>query len=287
MRKFSTAVFFLFIIFAAGIILQKRYNFISILETSTVESQKKSEDYIGMLRKGMMERQNDITVSFVGKSDEVKKYSVDAISKVFEIDGKETSSDYDYLRYHYAGTSITMTGFGRSFQVNYKIDYLESKKQMEEVDKEVKRLIKDMNLEKKSDFKKVKKIHDYIIRNVQYDVSTKNNSAYAALIKKSSACQGYATLVYKMMTEAKIPCRIIAGRSSGEAHAWNIVKVNKKWYNLDCTWDDPVGEPDPSTVHYEFFLKSDGDFKDHQRDEEYDSKEFRLQYPIALKSYGN
>lgn len=287
MRKFSAVICFFFFILTTGVVLQRRYNIISILETSTVESQKKSEDYISALRKGMMERKTDITVSFVGKSEEVKKYSVDAISKVFEIDGKETSSDYDYLRYHYAGTSITMTGFGRSFQVNYKIEYLENKKEMEQVDKEVKRLIQSMNLENKSDFKKVKKIHDYIIRNVQYDVSTRNNSAYAALIKKSSACQGYATLVYKMMTEAGIPCRIIAGRSSGEAHAWNIVKVDKKWYNLDCTWDDPVGEPDPSTVHYEFFLKSDGDFTDHQRDEEYDNKEFRSQYPIALKSYGS
>ena len=27
---------------------------------------------------------------------------------------------------------------------------------------------------------------------------------------------------------------------AGEAHAWNIVKVDGQWYHLDTTWNDPV-----------------------------------------------
>lgn len=286
MRKGTYFLVFLIGIAAICILLQKRYNIISFFEPSTIANQGKSQEYLSALWDGMMERESEIVVNFVGDSTEVKEYSVNALNQVFEIDREETSSDFDYLRYHYAGTSVTMTGFGRSFQVAYRIDYLETKEQLQQVEKEVARVLEQLQISKKSDFKKVKRIHDFIIKNAQYDTTAKRNSAYSNLIEKKSACQGYATLVYKMMTDAGIPCRIIAGKSSGEAHAWNIVKVDGKWYNLDCTWDDPVGKIDPDAVHYEFFLKSDSDFTDHQRDEEYDSREFRSQYPISLISYG-
>ena len=38
-------------------------------------------------------------------------------------------------------------------------------------------------------------------------------------------------------------------------HAWNIVKVNGKWYHVDATWDDPVWDM-PGRSNHDYFLVS-------------------------------
>ena len=43
-------------------------------------------------------------------------------------------------------------------------------------------------------------------------------------------------------------------------HMWNKVYYNKKWYNVDVTWDDPVSNMKDNRK-YEFFMLSDNDMK--------------------------
>ena len=137
-----------------------------------------------------------------------------------------------------------------------------------------------------SDYNKVKAIHDYVIDNVTYDMSTNFNSPYYALMEGTSACQGYAVLIYKMLTEADISCRVITGKAKGGLHAWNLVKIDDKWYNLDATWDDPVGLFGKSAARYRYFLKTDREMTDHKRDKEFTTDQFNNDFPMAMKSYG-
>ncbi|MGN1102719.1 MAG: hypothetical protein ACI4RG_11040, partial [Huintestinicola sp.] len=40
--------------------------------------------------------------------------------------------------------------------------------------------------------------------------------------------------------------------------AWNVVKVDGDWYNIDATWDDPIlSEVDETNVRYRYFLVPD------------------------------
>ena len=80
--------------------------------------------------------------------------------------------------------------------------------------------------------------------NITYDYKNLNDpnytlkfSAYAALINKTSVCQGYATLFYRLALEAGLDARVIAGVAGGGNHAWNIVKIGKTYYHLDATFD--------------------------------------------------
>ncbi len=57
------------------------------------------------------------------------------------------------------------------------------------------------------------------------------------------------------MQQLGIPCYYCTG-TSGEDHAWNIVKLDQTYYNVDVTWDDT----DPGT--YDYFNKSDYEFAD-------------------------
>ena len=53
-----------------------------------------------------------------------------------------------------------------------------------------------------------------------------------------------------------------ATNSSGktESHAWNCVKINGIWYEIDSTWDDPIiiGNGKLSNQSkYQYFLKGE------------------------------
>lgn len=118
--------------------------------------------------------------------------------------------------------------------------------------------------------------------NIQYDYSLQNYSAYNAIVQKSVVCQGFSSLTYKMLKELGVGVRYISGMGNGGRHAWNIVRIGGKWYNIDNTWDENLSSY--SNLSYEYFLKSNNDFGGHIRDSEYDGS-FNQKYPMASASY--
>lgn len=208
------------------------------------------------------------------------------LSEICAIDDKETSDDADYLE-----NSISSINVGTSYNyigskiidstITIKIKYLESAQQLKEVNKKVKKILKKLDLEGKSEAQKVKLIHDYIINNTKYISSENSHTAYGALQGKA-VCQGYSQLAYKMLTDANIKCHFISGKANNgkktEDHAWNLVQVKNKWYYLDVTWDDPTGGED--RLRYDYFLVGSKRFeKDHMA-----AKEFKKLITKASKS---
>ena len=103
-----------------------------------------------------------------------------------------------------------------------------------------------------SDTEKVTAIHDYLIYHADYtangdlDQATARNASVAGLVLDGSAvCSGYAESFYLLAKAAGLECEYVSGESIPKqddfGHAWNRVKVDGKWYYVDCTWDDPVG----------------------------------------------
>jgi len=92
-----------------------------------------------------------------------------------------------------------------------------------------------------TDLQKEKAIHAWILKTVSYDFTLVNHSAYAGLVAPhKTVCQGYALLMYKMLTQAGITTRIVSGTLNGESHAWNKVCIDGNGYNVDATNDDGV-----------------------------------------------
>lgn len=105
-----------------------------------------------------------------------------------------------------------------------------------------------------SNYEKEQYLHDVLVAKVDYDMSAKmNQSAYSALVLGKSVCAGYARAFQYLMQQAGIPCYYCTGYA-GEDHAWNIVKINGNYSNVDVTWDDT----EPST--YDYYNKSDNAF---------------------------
>lgn len=65
------------------------------------------------------------------------------------------------------------------------------------------------------------------------------------LKRKSTLCSGYAYLVKELSTLAGLECDIVNGYGKTSAsfkriktpnHAWNVIKLDGKWYVSDATW---------------------------------------------------
>lgn len=122
-------------------------------------------------------------------------------------------------------------------------------------------------------------MYDYICANVSYDYTTPGtlkHTAYAAMINGSAVCQGYATLMYRMLMQLGIGCRLIPSN----IHAWNIVELNGLYYNVDSTWD--AGS---APGQHRYFLLSDGSFSDHPRAADYTTAAFYAKYPMSASDF--
>ncbi|MBQ4232135.1 MAG: hypothetical protein II699_02555 [Lachnospiraceae bacterium] len=110
-----------------------------------------------------------------------------------------------------------------------------------------------------SDYDKEEAIHDYIVKNCIYQKGSEGTKAgsdiytpYGVLIDGAAVCNGYAETMYLLLNACGIESQVVVGKADGENHAWNIVKIDGVWYQLDTTWDDPV--PDQvENVQYTFF----------------------------------
>ena len=125
-----------------------------------------------------------------------------------------------------------------------------------------------------TEIQKVKAIHDWLVNNVEYDIENYNNgtipdTSYTAeglFATHKAVCDGYSKAFVKMAECAGLDSLRVTGTGNGGPHAWNQVKVDGKWYNIDVTWDDPVvsGEALFDNLSYDYFLIPDSVIqKDH------------------------
>ena len=142
----------------------------------------------------------------------------------------------------------------------------------------IKKAAKKLNLRKSkvSKYKKIKKINKYIIQKLQY--KTCNWDIFNALKTKKANCTAYSTITYMLCKEAGIECRIICNKT----HAWNIVKVNNKWYHLDVTWNDTT------KCNSMFFLNGSRNITKIGHKNllwKYKTNEFKNYYKFSKKNY--
>lgn len=136
-----------------------------------------------------------------------------------------------------------------------------------EIDATVDALVKEAN-SKSTTFDKLKVFHDHLVLNSTFEKSDEagnyNQTIYNAFSGGTSKqgniqCAGYAKGMQYLCDKVGIDCMVITGTNEkGTSHAWNKVKVEGEWYNLDATWDDPIlSTPITNYLRYTFFLVPD------------------------------
>ncbi|SKA79200.1 Transglutaminase-like superfamily protein [Caloramator quimbayensis] len=203
------------------------------------------------------------------------------MNRIFDLVNKIVQEDMDlsYINNISIESSYNETS---NINLNIKFDYNYPREtilnQQSEVNKKAKEIIDSIIKADMTDFQKELAIHDYIINNTRYDEENYYNgsipwesyTSYGALIKGVAVCQGYASAMSKLLNLAGIENMIITGKANGEAHAWNLVKLDGEWYHVDVTWDDPIFYKNGNkvdTIRYDYFNITDSQMmKDHTWD---------------------
>lgn len=130
-----------------------------------------------------------------------------------------------------------------------------------------------------TDFEKEVALHDYLVKNCRYSEDTNQPAesdiyrAYGALVNGDAVCNGYAEALQLLFMCAGIDSEFVIGTANGIDHAWNLVKLDGKWYHLDATWNDPIPDLGEDLVHPYFNVSDEVIEESHIWD--------HTKYPVA------
>lgn len=115
-----------------------------------------------------------------------------------------------------------------------------------------------------SKVEKIRAVHDWMVKNICYDLTLKHCSALSALNEGLTVCDGYSSLFRIFMSELNITNKRIIGKADNgeriDGHGWNAVQLDDGyWYYVDVTWDDPLSGgtsdyKDGSNMSYTYLL---------------------------------
>lgn len=258
------------------------------LPDSDADYETDVDKIVAALRDKMELRENSIQLYYVSDTELDEGTLHGWFGSALEETERPTQGDY--LRYVYKSYSFEYSSLFRDGKyysaVGFNIEYMTTREQEEELTAKLDDVISGFSFtQDTTDVEKIKAVYDHICQNITYDHDNLYNeeytlkfTAYAALVHGTAVCQGYATLLYRMLETVGIDARVIPGRSRGENHAWNIARIGDKYYNLDPTWD--AGATD-----YNFLLKCNENFLDHEREEDFLSDGFQAQYPMSGEDF--
>ena len=113
-------------------------------------------------------------------------------------------------------------------------------------------------------------IHDFICQNVRYDKLKKaySHEIIGPLGQGVGVCEGIAKAVKILCDALGIWCIIAIAEANPEKgikyrHAWNIVRMDGRYYHLDATFDNSLSRE--NGVRYDYFNLNDAQlFRDHE-----------------------
>ena len=99
---------------------------------------------------------------------------------------------------------------------------------------------------KKNELEKAMTVHDFILGKLNYayeaDGATPQDDIWAHNLigiaeKGLGVCESYAKAYQYLCRINGLDCMVVTGFNR-ENHAWNLVRIDGKWYGVDCTFDE-------------------------------------------------
>lgn len=258
----------------------------SYVYSTSAETRAKARAYVissrkqcaRFLRKMMLARKTTAYMYWTGSLSSLMK-NIGTTNRLLKmmykdvrlLDSSKNLNDGDYLLSSVLYLSWQGAAYQGHYLIQWKFTYCESKPQTRRVNRVVDQTIQELGLHRscslRTRIRNLRAVHNYICRLVNYDTSASpSHSAYAGLVssKHLTVCQGYTGIMYKFCQKLGIPVHIMNGwgyyKSSNTTHSWNIVRLGKKWYGIDATWDDTNRSNRYYT--YTYFLKGTNVFND-------------------------
>lgn len=157
--------------------------------------------------------------AFAASSD--KTYNLNNIIDSMAVSVLSYADDYAML-------FVDGVTYNDSLKIDYE-DYYQS-------------ILNNIDIKNMSDYDKVYYIDKYVRNSFDY-LDTSNSSLQfptlsSAANNRGFICGNYAAMMKALLNRAGVNCIIVFGTSDNVEHAWNLVKIDSKWYWLDTTWND-------------------------------------------------
>lgn len=93
-----------------------------------------------------------------------------------------------------------------------------------------------------SSYEKIRYLYTWLVEQTEYaEDSTDNQNIYSVFVNRRSVCAGYSRAFQYLAGQAGIFSLYVTGTvDQGQSHAWNIVRCDDMYYNVDVTFGDPV-----------------------------------------------
>ncbi|KEI03217.1 transglutaminase [Clostridium botulinum] len=256
-------------------VMTNRTGVLSNVKESTVVKNK--QEFYDALKSALEKFETNVSIKVMNYNS--RDYDLSIANKII--------LEHPSINYGYAGIGGNIYGYPNSpektlnLTIRYRLDKDTMKKQRKAVKEKVQNIIQTVIKPGMTEVQKELALHDYIVKNADYNVTNyrsgivtaEDHNAYGILVKNTGVCESYAKAMYELLKAAGIKCKYVTGYTNqGGGHAWNMVKLDNQWYNLDVTWDDPVSDRNLSgnqnmiPVSHKYFNVPDNIFnRDHRR----------------------
>ena len=151
-----------------------------------------------------------------------------------------------------------ITSYYESGEVTIEISKLYSEEDINRINQEIDRLMKQLITKDMDNQTKIRTIHDYIINNTKYDTQRNetnsspyhSNTAIGPLFEGYAICSGYADVMELFLERFGLKSFKVAS----SLHIWNSVYIDGAWKQIDLTWDDPITTTNEDYLYYKYFL---------------------------------
>lgn len=136
------------------------------------------------------------------------------------------------------------------------------------IENAVNNLAAQLKLTEGTDYEKEIRVHDWFCKNVKYDFKGADMDEPARVVlshnivgvfaKQKAQCEGIAKAVKVLLNAVDIKCIVATGEAEAngkkEHHAWNIIDIDGRPYQVDVTWDIGASK---GRIAYDYFNVTD------------------------------
>ena len=213
--------------------------------------------WYGEIEQALGEMTDTVKLSTEPIGQGLDEQDIDRIFQCVLIDHPEIfyTTGYTYTKYSRGDRTV-----GIDFAGTYSLPREEAVNKAEEIRGRALEWLSDIPSDA-SEYDKVKAVYEKIIFSTDYDLNASDNQNIASVfLGNSSVCQGYAKATQYLLNHLGVMCTLVQGTvDTGEAHAWNLVRVDGDYYYVDTTWgdasyrmEDGSGQEELPEINYDY-----------------------------------
>jgi len=239
------------------------------VSASATENQEQSVPYYGRSALAKMSNATALLYAYdaIAAGVETSQANIDIYNDTDPITADELTMVYgayrrDYAHHFWLGNSYSVGSIGQKI-VSLLPSYIMSGDTLtaarQAFDAAAAQLLQQCIDEDMSEFEKELAIHDALAARITYVSGAPNaHNAYGALVEGQAVCEGYAESLQYLLQLAGIQSFIATGSSidvstgNPVGHAWNYVRIDGQYYQVDLTWNDQG-----ATTYHAYFNQTD------------------------------